>query len=239
MDMETHHRLELFDPKTRPSAIIWDNDALLTAPASLYLSASASAFSGVATGVATSNPNPIAHGDRLQALRLMLDNIPKLDTDQDGGDVRLQLAAAAFLSNRASDVESSGGGGGFGIISALAHTVDTLYEDCSHGAAYSITTPPGLRFNIAQTVAGQARLAAALGADADDGGEESLAHAAAERVESFYRSVGMPLRLRDVGVPQSDLTRIAEDAQKDFYLHRNPRPVQGGADLIRLLEGMW
>src|SRR5918992_102002 len=38
------HRMEFFDPKTRPVALFWDSDALLTAPASLALTTGTSIF---------------------------------------------------------------------------------------------------------------------------------------------------------------------------------------------------
>ena len=62
MDTETRHRLELFDPKTRPAAMIWDDDALLTAPADLYLSTAASALSGILTGAAARADQSFSHG---------------------------------------------------------------------------------------------------------------------------------------------------------------------------------
>ena len=239
IDMERHHRLELFDPKTRPAALIWDSDALLTAPTSLFLSASASIFSGLSTGLAVPNPNAIAHGDRLQALRLIENNLPCLEAEPDNPEIRMELTAAAFLSNRAADVEGGGGGGGYGIISGLAHTVDTLYAECSHGAAYSIITPLGLRFNLEQTVAGQARLARALNT-ADDSIPDAVAAAkAADAVEAFFGRIGMPLRLRDVGVPRDGIQQIAEDALADFGLHRNARPISGAQELAELLESVW
>jgi len=103
MDTETRHRLELFDPKTRPAAMIWDEDALLTAPADLYLSTSASAFSGVLTGVAAPRTNPLSHGDMLHALRLSVESLPVMRADPNNTTARMNLVAASFLSNRALD----------------------------------------------------------------------------------------------------------------------------------------
>ena len=76
MDTEARHRLELYDPKTRPAAMIWDDDALLSAPADLFLSTAASALSGILTGAAAPRTNPISHGDMLHALRLSLESLP-------------------------------------------------------------------------------------------------------------------------------------------------------------------
>lgn len=235
MDTETHHRLELFDPKTRPFAMIWDDDALATAPADLYLSTAASAFSGILTGAAAPRTNPISHGDFLQGLRLSLESLPLIRTDPQNATARMNLVAASFLSNRALD---SMRGRAFGIISSLGHVVDTLYENVTHGDAYSLTTAWGLRFNLEPTAAGLARLAQGLGVG-DGLSQIDAARRAADFVEDFYRRLGMPVRLRDARIPQEDIGRIAHDAMGDFYLHQNARKVKDESELVDLLRQMW
>lgn len=235
MDTETRHRLELYDPKTRPFAMIWDEDALLTSPAELYLSTAASAFSGILTGVAAPRTNPVSHGDFLQALRLSLESLPRIRTEPQNAAARMDLAAASFLSNRALDAMR---GRTFGIISSLGHVLDTLYENVTHGDAYSLTTAWGMRFNREQATEGLARLAKALGVGE---GREPLEAAAraADYVEDFYRRLGMPVKLREAGIPREDIGRIAHDAMHDFYLHQNARKVKSESELIELLEQMW
>jgi alcohol dehydrogenase class IV len=235
MDTEARHRLELFDPKTRPFAMIWDDDALATAPAELYLSTAASAFSGILTGAAAPRTNPVSHGDFLQALRLSLESLPLMRTDPLNPAARMNLVAASFLSNRALDGMR---GRAFGIISSLGHVVDTLYENVTHGDSYSLTTAWGLRFNLEQTAAGLARLAQALGVG-DGLAEQDAAGRAADFVEAFYRRLGMPVRLRDANIPQTDIERIAHDAMSDFYLHQNARKVKDESELVELLRRMW
>ncbi len=235
MDTKTRHRLELFDPKTRPVAMIWDDAALLTAPADLYLSASASALGGILTGVAAPRTNPVAHGDMLHALRLCVECMPLMRSDPGNTTVRMNLVAASFLSNRAAD---GMGGRGFGIISSLGHVIDTLYPNVSHGDSYSLATAWGMRFNLDETSAGLARLAQALGV-ADGLPENEAAKRAPDFVEDFYRSLGMPVRLRDAGIAQQDIERIAHDAMEDFYLHQNARKVKDRSELVDLLNKMW
>lgn len=234
-DIESRHRLELFDPKTRPFAMIWDDDALLTAPAELFLSTSASALSGIVAGAASPRINPLSLSDLLHALRLSLESLPLMRSDPNNTTARMNLVAASFLSNRALD---SMRGRAFGIISSLGHVIDTLYENLSHGDAGSLTTAWGLRFNLEQTIDGLARLGKALGV-----GEGLPPLEAAKRapdfIEDFYRRLGMPVRLRDVGVSQQDLERIAHDAMGDFYLHQNARKVKDASELVQLLKQMW
>jgi len=235
MDTQTRHRLELFDPKTRPAAMIWDDDALLTAPADLWLSTAGSAFSGILTGVAAPRSNPLSHADNLHALRLSLESLPSLRTDPANPTARMNLVAASFLSNRALDAMR---GRAFGIISSLGHVIDTLYPHISHGDAYGLTTAWGMRFNQAETSAGLSRLAQALGVGGG-GPEGDAARRATDFVEDFYRKLGMPVRLRDADIPRDGIERIAQDAMGDFYLHQNARKVKHASELTDLLQQMW
>ncbi|MGZ5094395.1 MAG: iron-containing alcohol dehydrogenase family protein [Burkholderiales bacterium] len=235
MDTETRHRLELFDPKTLPAAMIWDDDALLTAPADLFLSTAASAFSGISTGAAAPKTNPLSHGDMLHALRLSLESLPPMRTDPNNTTARQNLVAASFLCNRALNAMR---GRAFGIVSSLGHVIDTLYPDVNHGDSHSLTTSWGMRFNLEQTSAGLARLAQGLGID-DGLAEREAAKRAPDFIDEFYRSLGMPVRLRDADIPQQDVERIAHDAMGDFYLHQNARKVKHESELVELLRQMW
>ncbi len=234
-DTESHHRLELFDPKTRPAAMIWDDDALLTAPADLYLSTAASALSGIVAGAASPRINPLSLADLLHALRLSLESLPLIRTDPNNTTARINLVAASFLSNRALD---SMRGRAFGIISSLGHVIDTLYTHLSHGDSSALTTAWGLRFNLEQTSAGLARLAQALGVGNGLPQNEAAARAP-DFIEDFYRRLGMPVRLREAGIPQQDIERIAHHAMGDFYLHQNARKVKHPSELSELLTQMW
>ena len=62
---------------------------------------------------------------------------------------------------------------------------------------------------------------------------------AADEVERTYRQVGLPWRLRDVGVDKEGVRQIAEDAMTDFGLHRNIRPVSDVAELEGVLQEAW
>ena len=237
IDPEAGHRLELFDPKTRPSALFWDSEALLTAPPWLFLSAAASCYSGVVGALQGGRGNdPLAEGDLRQALTLLQENMAEVNEQPDNGDVRQNLCAAAFLSNRAGD--SGGGGGAMGVVSALAHSLDTRYRECSHGAAYSILTAPGMRFNQDHNTAGQARLASILGVRQETMNDLQAAEAAADAVAETYRGLGMASRLSEVGVTEEGIELIAEDAITDFGLQRNVRPVQNAKELAELLRGI-
>jgi alcohol dehydrogenase class IV len=69
--------------------------------------------------------------------------------------------------------------------------------------------------------------------------DRQAATAAAQAVGQTYLDLGMPLRLRDVGMPEKEIRVIAEDSMTDFGLHRNVRPVKGMDELVRLLREIW
>ncbi len=234
-DTEASHRLELYDPKTLPFAMIWDDDALLTAPADLYTSTSVATFGGITTGVAAPRTNPLSHGDLLHALRLSVECLPLMKSDPGNTTVRMNLLAASFLSNRAL---AAMGGRAFGINSSLVHVIATLYPEIRHGDVSSLVTAWGMRFNLNETSAGLARLAQALDVAAGLP-EKEAAKRAPDFIENFYRNLGMPVRLRDAGIALEGVERIADDAMVDFYLHQNARKVKDRSELVDLLQKMW
>ncbi len=237
IDGETGHRLEMFDPKTRPASVIWDTDALLTAPSDLCISASGSLFSGVISALQAPALNTMATADLLAALGLLVENLPAVRKMPNNGEARVNLCAASFTYNRAWDTGASGSA--LGVVSALAHSLDTRYPDCSHGAAYSILTSPGMRFNRSHNVSGQARVADALGVREPGDRDEEAAESAADAVGGFFEAIGLPGALREVGVPADGITEIAEDAMTDFGLHRNVRPIERVEELEEVLRGAW
>ena len=209
----------------------------MTAPFELCISASGSLFSGVISALQGPSVNAMAVADLLASLGLLVENLPAVRKDATNGAARVNLCVASFMYNRAWD--TGAGGSALGVVTALAHSLDTRYADCSHGAAYSILTAPGMRFNRNSNVSGQARVADALGVRESGASAVEAAESAADAVAGFFEAIGLPVSLRDVGVPADGIREIAEDAMTDFGLHRNVRPVTGVAELESVLKEAW
>ena len=64
------HRMEYFDPQTRPQAIFLDAQALLTAPPGLIRSTATTVFATSVAAMAQTEVNPLAESDRDQGFRL-------------------------------------------------------------------------------------------------------------------------------------------------------------------------
>jgi alcohol dehydrogenase class IV len=165
-----------------------------------------------------------------------LDNLPSVNSHPDDPAVRINLCAAAFLYNRATD--AGAGGSALGVVTALAHSLDTRYPECGHGDAYSILTAPGMRFNAEANPAGQASFAKAMRVKKDGMDDRQAAAAAADAIEHLFKGLGLPVRLSEVGVPGGGIDVIAEDAMTDFGLHRNVRKIENVDELKGILASV-
>jgi maleylacetate reductase len=58
-------------------------------------------------------------------------------------------------------------------------------------------------------------------------------------VAALIAGLGLPQRLRDVGVKQEQLDRIAELSMHDRWVHTNPRKIDGPAVVRELLDAAW
>jgi alcohol dehydrogenase class IV len=51
--------------------------------------------------------------------------------------------------------------------------------------------------------------------------------------------VGLPLRLRELGVPRDGLKQLASDALSDYSIHTNPKPVTAAEQVLEVLDQAW
>ena len=237
---ELDHRMEFFDPKTRPVALFWDADALLTAPLALARSTGTTTFTGCLHALAAESANPLVEGDHQQAFRLASRALPRLVAAPDDATPRIELCAAAFLQNRAAD-DGAAREGRDPVASAaygLATALHVRYEHVGQGDATAAVTAGTVRALGAARGDGVRRMAEALGARAG-ATPAAAARAAADALDAFYRGLGMPSRVRDLGVPEGELPLVAGDTLKNFNANRGPRPADQAERMLALLRACW
>jgi alcohol dehydrogenase class IV len=69
--------------------------------------------------------------------------------------------------------------------------------------------------------------------------EKELAAAVPEYVYGMNQKMGLPLRLRDLGVPRDGLQQLSVDTLGDYSIHPNPKPVQSAEQVLEVLEAAW
>jgi maleylacetate reductase len=160
-----------------------------------------------------------ADGYALEGARLIGASLPAVAAD--GGDLaaRTELLLGANAAGHALALA------GLGVAHAMAQAVGGRYG-LPHGASNAICLPPALRFNEPVAADEIRRFAEALGTDD-----------AEARVRELARLGGFE-RLRDLGVPESDLAELGAAAAQRGGAKANPRPVEPG-DAEQMLRSVW
>jgi len=234
------HRMEFFDPKTRPVAVFWDSDALLTAPPSLARDTGAAVFWRTAMNMGATNMTPLVEGDRLQALRLARGALTRL-ADPTDPNPRIELCAAAFLQNRDADdggalVEKHWVGR---VVYAFAAALFNQHAHVSQGAANNALTPGVMRQLGARDPEAMCRIARALEAWHDGDPVEDAPERAAAALEQVFRSIGTPTRLSQLDIPQESLPIILERSLKNFNADPKREFVRERDLLRNVLDSTW
>lgn len=236
------HRMEFYDPKTRPVALFWDAEALLTAPPELIRSTGTTTFSGGLRGLGVRSMNPLVEGDRLQAFRLAYRALPRVMAEPDNASLRIDLCTAAFLANRAADDGADQRRERDRISSnayALATALHIRYHHVWQGEATAAVMPAVMQHTSARDADVAARIAMAMSVWQEGMSAESATAVTADALEAFYRSIGMPTRVRELNIPRQELPLLARDTLKNFNANPGTRPEDYAAEMLRLLEEAW
>jgi alcohol dehydrogenase class IV len=158
-------------------------------------------------------------GDMLaeKAVGLIAAHLRRAVRNGDDREAREGMALGATLAGLAfSNV-------GVALVHALEYPVGGAVH-CSHGAGNGLLLPYVMRYNLPERRAAFAALARLLGEDVSGLGEGEAAERAIAAVERLRADIGVPLRLRDLGVKDGQLRPFAEKA---FAIKRilrvNPR----------------
>lgn len=228
-DPATGERLALFDPKTRAQSIFIAPAMLQSAPKALVASASVNSFATAIEGLMSRSGDPLADALLMHSVRLLASHLPAPQTHDDPA-VRGELVLAGILCGQGTDHT------GAGITTVVGHAIGARHG-LENGAVNAVMLPHVLRFNAVDAGPGFAKVGAALGLHPADAG--ALLEAIVQAVTTAFDALGLPRRLRDLGVTREVLPEIARHAMGDWFLRGNPRRVQGATELQQLLELAW
>ena len=239
-DPNRDHRMEFFDPKTRPVAVFWDSDALLTAPPSLVRTTTISVYWRSLTNLGAVRVGPLSEGDRLQAFRLAKFALERVD---DATDVTARIAAcaAAFLQNRDAD-----DGGVLSekqwvarVVYAFATALFQMHSHVGQGDASAALTPMVMRKLGARDPQAMALIAQGLGVWCEADGMDAAPDKAATELERVFKSAGMPVRVSELNIPRESLPLIVENSLKNFNADPKREFVREREMLLAVIEACW
>ena len=179
------------DPQAVPPVVILDPEATVFTPERLWLSTGIRALDHAVEGFLYGGDHPVTDVTGLEGARRLMDLLPLSRAKPDDVESRAELQVAAWLSYF-GPLNTP-----MGLSHELGRRIGASYN-VPHGVTSCITLAPSME--VAQETTTKERwlrLSDALGGDP------------AGRISSLVRGLGLPHRLRDVGVPEDEFENIA------------------------------
>lgn len=162
--------------------------------------------------------NPLSDLLAKQALSLLSKNLVRACQHGQDIEARQAMLVGACLAGQAFSNAP------VAAVHALAYPIGGIFH-VPHGLSNSLVLPHVLRFNLSHATPHYAELAAVVIPEAT-GSEEARAQALIGAMQQIAAVTGIATRLQQVGIAESDLDRLADDAMKQTrLLGNNPRDV--------------
>lgn len=154
--------------------------------------------------------------DRLleSVMRHIIDNGPLVLSHPDSYHLRSEIMWAGTLSH--STLLDRGRGGGDWACHMIEHALSG-FCDVAHGAGLAILTPAWMRFVARNHTERFLQYASRVWhIEIPLASFEDVLERLINSMQSFYRCLGLPARLRDVGIDRSDLPTVAQAAAGSY-----------------------
>lgn len=176
--------------------------------------------------------NPMSDMLAREALRLLSANLLRACTVPGDADARGAMLLGAHLAGVAFANAPVAG------VHALAYPLGGLFH-VPHGLSNALVLPHVLAFNMPAAAPLYGELGPILNPSLAGQGEGARAEGLVQAMVDLSRASGLPQRLRDVGVGEGDLPRMASDAMlQQRLLINNPRPITE-TDALSIYRAAW
>jgi alcohol dehydrogenase class IV len=223
----------IVSPLLLPDLAVLDAELTLDLPAATTAATGMDAMVHAIEAYASASPNnnPVSRMLAREALRLLGGSI-RAATSDGGIEAREAMMLGAMLAGQAfanSPVAA---------VHALAYPIGGHFH-VPHGLSNALVLPHVLRFNLPQAGALYGEIAADIFPVLARLPPRERASVLTETLQMLARDLGLPQRLRDVGIAEGDLPMLARDAMKQTrLLANNPRPLDE-ADALAIYRAAW
>ena len=209
-DDETHQKKILFSPKLLAIRVFADPQVTFDLPPAITAATGMDALTHNMEALLAKNYHPICEGIALEGIRLIAGSLAtavNAPTLQSRSDMLLASMMGAIAFQK-----------GLGVVHSLAHPMSALL-DTHHGLANAVNLPYGLAFNASCAEEKFVRMAQVLPI------AQKNAAGVIEWVRELNQQIGIPAKLREVGIREEHLETLAQLALEDFAHPNNPQPV--------------
>lgn len=200
----------IFHPKALPSVVICDPVLTVGMPPAITVGTGMDAFAHCLEAFSSPFYHPMSQGIALEGMRLVKKHLPRVVQDANNIESRAHMMSAAAMGAVAFQK-------GLGAVHAISHPVGALYNT-HHGMTNAVVIPPVLAFNRRVIEGRISKASAYLGIK---GGFDGFYNFVVE----FRQILGVPDKLRELGVGHDRVEQMTEMALADPSGHNNPIPL--------------
>lgn len=209
-DDETHRKRILFSPKLLARIVFADPLLTMDLPAAVTAATGMDALTHNMEAYLAKMSHPMCEGIALEGMSLILSSI-ETAVRSPSLEARSKMMMGSLMGAVAFQK-------GLGVVHSLAHPLSSLL-DTHHGLANAVNLPYGIRFNISGSEEKFRQMARKWEIPEETG--EGLV----SRLFELNERIGIPVRLREIGVLEEHLDPLADLAIDDFAHPNNPKPV--------------
>jgi len=224
LKLESGRKLGFLSEHLLPRAAGVRPELTVSMPPELTAATGMDAISHCIETYCSSRANPVADAIALDGLGRGWRAIGRAFADGADRDARAEMMLCSLMGGLAFQK-------GLGAVHSLSHPLGALDGlRLHHGTLNALFLAPVLRFNSSACPAKMDGLAKAMRLDA--------AADVAPAVDALVHELGLPRRLRELGVPKEALDMLAGPAALDHCSATNPRPFDE-RDARRLYAETW
>jgi len=213
---------ELFrHPRVMPAAVILDPALTIHTPEWLLLSTGIRAVDHCVEGLCSKEANPYADAQAMRGLTLLTGGLPRVKADPTDLQARLDCQMGSWLS-----MGPLAAGVPMGASHGIGYVLGAVF-DVPHGHTSCIMLPSVMRWNKSVNADRQMLVSTAMGQPEADAGD---------LLDRFIAGLGMPRSLHAVNIGPEQFDRIAQGAMHTPWIPRNPRPIEGPAQVREILQ---
>lgn len=227
-DEDAGRKLVCVDPNDIPVIAFNDADMMKSMPKGLTAATGMDALTHAIEGYITKGANAMSDLLCWNSIKMIADNLAAAVANGNDDAAREGMAMGSYVAGMAfSNV-------GLGIVHSMAHPLGARF-DIAHGVANALLLPFVMEYNMSAAKAKYADIARAMGVSVKGLSADEAAIAAIDAVKALSKAIGIPQRLSEIGIKESDLAMLAADAIIDPCTGGNPADVTE-ADILEIYK---
>jgi maleylacetate reductase len=231
-DEKPPRKVTVSDPKIVPRLVLYDPELTLALPPTLTASTGINALAHCMEALYSKTRNPlssVAAVDGIQHIHSALLKCYQVGKDL---EARTEMLLGAHLAGLSLSSVS------MGLHHGICHVLGGS-ANIPHGIANAIILPHAIAFNADATATHLIPAAEAMNVPENGNNPKARIEALRWQISELIRQMDLPQRLRDVGVRESDLPRLAKLAFQNRTVKNNPKPITDVTQLESMLRSAW